>query len=488
MYLDPSLITNYVDIQDLIQINMIILLIKYTFYTIWIVPAYRLAMTFKSWRKNFSFYSVQELAEEIKTIEGKISVLIPARNSENYIISSILSAFNQSVPPKSIYILNDNSTDNTIKKVMNFISQKNGKLKRVIYKDKYIFISYDVKRSDGIQVEINVVDFKEHMGKPSMINEVLPSLNDKVDYVLILDSDTIIERRYIEKMLVFLNRDSKLAGVNGTILLWKPEKEGRFSWFFAKAFRNLASLYYLLTLRFSETVFNSVNSLNGSCSIYKLKPLLEIGGIPTDTYVEDSSTSWHLQLLGYSVAYIPTAYSFTVDPSSPKRFFSKVLRITVGIQKLFLTRLPKLIKKKKYNLLLTSIYTSFGSLPFILMIANTINSIILASLGIYSSSILEKMYEIFQFTPISIILLAFLKYPIIYLILSYVTGVLEVVAAYYFLRIIYKDEKIIRNALDRSKSGLILVPLILWVQSFIALIAFPITVFQILAKKKLSKW
>ncbi|MGB9830515.1 MAG: hypothetical protein ACPLSP_00435, partial [Fervidicoccus fontis] len=150
--------------------------------------------------------------------------------------------------------------------------------------------------------------------------------------------------------------------------------------------------------------------------------------------------------------------------------------------------LPKLIKKKKYNLLLTSIYTSFGSLPFILMIANTINSIILASLGIYSSSILEKMYEIFQFTPISIILLAFLKYPIIYLILSYVTGVLEVVAAYYFLRIIYKDEKIIRNALDRSKSGLILVPLILWVQSFIALIAFPITVFQILAKKKLSKW
>ena len=66
-----------------------------------------------------------------KTIE-KISIIIPAYNQEKYIERCIQSAINQTQPALEIIVVNDGSTDNTLKIIEGYkdkiriISQKNG--------------------------------------------------------------------------------------------------------------------------------------------------------------------------------------------------------------------------------------------------------------------------------------------------------------------------------------------------------------------------
>ncbi|WP_020484331.1 glycosyltransferase family 2 protein [Methylomonas sp. MK1] len=52
------------------------------------------------------------------TLNVPVSVVIPAYNVENYILESIYSLTNQSVKPKEIIVINDGSTDNTEKVVL----------------------------------------------------------------------------------------------------------------------------------------------------------------------------------------------------------------------------------------------------------------------------------------------------------------------------------------------------------------------------------
>ncbi|MGC9187491.1 MAG: glycosyltransferase [Fervidicoccaceae archaeon] len=481
----------FIEPDDLLRISMVLTYVKYILYIIWVVPLYRGIKTFTSWRTHYA--KLVQLPAQLEVSRSgeipSVAVVIPARNASKYIRASILSAVNQSLIPKTIYVLDDASSDSTVQTVLKLIGEMNGTLISAGSNGMKEFLKYRVSLKSGRELYIEIISFKEHTGKPKMINHVLGEISREHEYMLVLDSDTVIEKKYIEKILSFIGGDKKVAGANGTVLLWKPEGEGRLSWFFAKAFRNISSLYYLLTVRFSETVFKSVNSLNGSCALYRVKPLLEVGGFPDDTYVEDTSISWELQLRGYSVLYLPGAFSYTVDPSSLRRFFSKVFRITVGVQKLLMTRVRRIIANGKKNLFMTSLYTSLGSLPFIFVIMNTIVSAFLTYFGVYGTGGISKyIVNSLQFTPFYIVFAFLYKYPLSYLAISYATGILESYAIYEFLERLYKNEHSIRIPLSAAKKTIVMVPLILWAQAFIALIALPVSFIHAITGKRASKW
>jgi len=487
----PAALPQFIEPDDLVKFSFLLTYIKYSLYVIWIVPIYRGFMTFKSWRAHYSKLFQLPVQSELSPLQKQpsVAVVIPARNASKYIRPSILSAINQSIVPRTIYVLDDASSDSTVQTIISLIGEMPSELVSAGYDEKKSYLKYRVSLKSGAKIFITIVSFREHTGKPGMINALLKEISKEHEYMLVLDSDTILERRYLEKILSFTSKDRNVAGANGTVLLWRPEGSGRLSWFFAKAFRNLASLYYLLTVRFSETVFKSVNSLNGSCALYRLEPLIEVGGFPEDTYVEDTSISWELQLRGYSVLYIPSAFSYTVDPSSLRRFFSKVFRITLGVQKLLITRMKRMIATGKRNLLLTSLYTSLGSFPFIFVIMNTIVSTILTYYGVYGSGRLSTYFvNILQYTPFYILLAFLYRYPITYLAISYATGVLEAFAVYKYLETLYKREPSIRIPLSGSRKTVVIVPLILWMQAFIALAALPFSLYQAVVKKRMSKW
>ena len=54
-----------------------------------------------------------------------VSIIIPLFNCEKYIKNTVLSALNQSWPNKEIIVVNDGSSDNSLKQIDSFIKEKN---------------------------------------------------------------------------------------------------------------------------------------------------------------------------------------------------------------------------------------------------------------------------------------------------------------------------------------------------------------------------
>ncbi|MCC6009467.1 MAG: glycosyltransferase family 2 protein [Fervidicoccaceae archaeon] len=477
----------FIEVDDLVRISILLTYIKYLFYSIWVLPVYRAVMVFRSWRANYQRYSVVQGLPRSESSSISVAVLIPARNSARFIAGSLLSVLNQSLAPRTIYILDDASTDKTAEIVLDIVRSKQGRLKSVEALNDRTVMRYEIVLKDERVVQLALVSFKTHVGKPRMINSVLREVASRHDYIVVLDSDTILEKDYVEKVVSFLVNNRDVAGASGTILLWRPEGRSKASWLFARGFRNIGSLSYQLLIRFTETVFGSVNSLSGCCSVFRAEKLVEVGGIPEDTYSDDMAIAWELQIRGYKVAYLPGAVSFTADPSSPRRLLAKMCRITLGMQKLFFTRFRRIIKKRKWNLMLTGLYTSFGSIPFVFVLMNIVLTMLLVHMGVYNEGG-SIAYSLFQFTPLSVILAFIYRYPVSYLAVSYVVGVAEGVALSLLLLRLYRDNQFVRAALRTSMKSVVFLPFTLWIQALVTLIVLPVSMYQVAVKKNVSKW
>lgn len=108
----------------------------------------------------------------------KISVLIPAYNSEKFIAECITSAINQSYPNIEIIIVDDGSTDNTFSICDNYAKSDN-RLKII-------------RKNNGGVVSARIEATKYADG----------------DFVLCLDSDDFIDRTMIEQMLELANQSN----------------------------------------------------------------------------------------------------------------------------------------------------------------------------------------------------------------------------------------------------------------------------------------
>lgn len=108
----------------------------------------------------------------------KISVLIPAYNSERFIVECISSAINQSYLNIEIIIVDDGSTDNTFSICDNYAKNDN-RLKII-------------RKNNGGVVSARIEAAKYADG----------------DFVLCLDSDDFIDRTMIEQMLELANRSN----------------------------------------------------------------------------------------------------------------------------------------------------------------------------------------------------------------------------------------------------------------------------------------
>ena len=101
----------------------------------------------------------------------KVSVIVPAFNCEKFLYKCIESIRNQSYSNIEIIVVNDGSTDNTEKIVLNMIEQEN----RIIY-------------------------YKQENSGPSEARNKGISLS-KGEYLVFIDSDDTVEPSYIEMLL-----------------------------------------------------------------------------------------------------------------------------------------------------------------------------------------------------------------------------------------------------------------------------------------------
>ena len=121
-------------------------------------------------------------------------IIIPAHNEEDSITQTLESLVNQTLLPKRIVVVNDNSTDNTQSIVQKFT-------------EIYTFISL-----------VNNTSSDKHLPGAKIVNafyEGYKTLDDDYDIICKYDADLIFPENYLEQLAIHFNTDKHLGMAAG---------------------------------------------------------------------------------------------------------------------------------------------------------------------------------------------------------------------------------------------------------------------------------
>ncbi|MFD0964749.1 glycosyltransferase family 2 protein [Pseudofulvibacter geojedonensis] len=131
-------------------------------------------------------------------------IVIPAHNEAKYISSTLDSILSQTVLPKQVIVVNDNSTDNTANIIGGYV-------------EKHSFISL-----------VNNLSTNQHLPGSKVIqafNKGLKKLDDDFDFIVKLDADIILPNNYFETLINHFQLDDKIGMVGGFAYI---EKDGKW--------------------------------------------------------------------------------------------------------------------------------------------------------------------------------------------------------------------------------------------------------------------
>jgi len=140
-----------------------------------------------------------------------ISIIIPAHNEEDCIEQTLKSLVNQTLRPKQVVVVNDNSTDNT-KKIVEY------------YLTNHSWISL---------ANLNTSD--QHLPGTKIINAFnngLAILETNYDVICKFDADLIFPSNYLEQLAIHFNSNEKLGMASGFCYIkenneWTKENNDR---------------------------------------------------------------------------------------------------------------------------------------------------------------------------------------------------------------------------------------------------------------------
>ncbi|MDL5513734.1 glycosyltransferase family A protein [Arenibacter sp. M-2] len=121
-------------------------------------------------------------------------IIIPAHNEGQFLTDTLNSVVAQTMPPKRVVVVNDNSSDSTEQIIDNFTAKHN-------------FIS-----------KINVKSSSSHLPGSKVINAFnkgLEQLDDEYDFIVKLDADIILPNSYFERIANIFTTDAKIGMAGG---------------------------------------------------------------------------------------------------------------------------------------------------------------------------------------------------------------------------------------------------------------------------------
>ncbi len=121
-------------------------------------------------------------------------IVIPAHNEEVFIALTLQSLISQTLLPKKIVVVNDNSTDKTAEIVLAFAKENP-------------FISLVNKTSEAIHMPGSKVIQAFYKG--------FETLDNDYDIVVKLDADLILPNNYFERIVAIFEKDSKVGMAGG---------------------------------------------------------------------------------------------------------------------------------------------------------------------------------------------------------------------------------------------------------------------------------
>jgi len=306
---------------------------------------------------------------------------------------------------------------------------------------------------------------------------------------MIVDSDTILEPDVAEKMISKLSGDPRTVMATGLVLLWRPDRQGWWARIIAGAFRDVGGLILSLGLRVVESLGGRLGGASGAVMMVDKSVFAKMGGLPHDRLADDTVFMWRLQLMGYRVAIIPNAVSYTVDPGSIRGIVKKTLRVSTGLAEGSLELIPKALRRKQIDLALTITYNAFGGLPLILALFHLALTMVFLSTGIYAATAVFKLAFLIPYTPMALLMLSLLENPLAYLVMVYLFTLAESLFALLLLAIVYRkgEDKLYRRIMSSMKYTAVF-PLVLWVSSIVVLLSLLRVAYRRATGNTMSRW
>jgi len=128
----------------------------------------------------------------------KIVVIIACRNEEKNIEQVLTALEKQTIKPSHVIIVDDASTDDTYK-IIEQISKRNQN-----------WIVYQREKNDERYISI-----------VNALKKATEFLENNFDFLMVLDGDTILESRYIEKIVEKFDKNPKLGIAGGSLKIPK---------------------------------------------------------------------------------------------------------------------------------------------------------------------------------------------------------------------------------------------------------------------------
>lgn len=252
-----------------------------------------------------------------------VSIVIPAYNAESTLGPTLRSIASQDYPADliEVIVVDDGSTDAT-----------------------RLVASWYMERIPGMRL----LAHKVNMGKPAALWTGITAARG--DLVVTLDSDTILDRHAISRIVSLLSASPQLGGASGNIV---PIASTGGLW------RRLQEIEYFVSFevgRHSMTILYGANPvMSGAFSAFHARMLKSHGrtGIPSDTLAEDFELTVLLWKKGYRTGYAWDAVAYTDIPGSLSGLYRQRLRwFAGGLQ--VLIKHPHLLRRGGFSRLLAA--------------------------------------------------------------------------------------------------------------------------------------
>jgi biofilm PGA synthesis N-glycosyltransferase PgaC len=235
----------------------------------------------------------KQIFSDPKTIKKySLSVLIPAFNEQESIkgtVESVLKSDYKNL--KEIIIINDGSTDNTLK---------------------------IAKQLEKKYSKVRVLN-KKNSGKADSLNRALKIV--KTELVTVVDADSYPDKDGLSSMVGYFD-DEEVGAVTTRILV---RNKNNF-------IRKMQSVEYKV-IAFTRKLLGFLDSIYvtpGPLALYRKSALSQIKGFDKKNMTEDIEATWHLIHDGYKVRMSFMSKVSTVAPDTLKKWFKQRIRWNIG--------------------------------------------------------------------------------------------------------------------------------------------------------------
>ncbi|WP_337860092.1 glycosyltransferase [Ferroplasma sp.] len=322
--------------------------------------------------KEFTKYDIDfsELDEEkfsgLKMYKPLVTIIVPAKDEESVIGRTIESILNQKYKNFELFVVIDNSSDNTYKIAKEYETR-----------DKRVKV---FNRPDG-------------KSKASALNFCFKMSSGEI--IATYDADTVLLPNTLENAVYGMNyfNVDVLQGYNSYI----NRDENIFT--------RLAVIDEILVKAtlIGRTHFNLFVPVAGSNQYFKRKVIQNIGGWDEKFLTEDLESSLRISNARYKSAYLSSAKALQETPASYSEYFKQRTRWLRGYHQVFLHSKKKLSKFADFDVLMIVLAPTFSGIlffgwlyisllnfynPFVHSMRTYFISLILISLGIYAAALI----------------------------------------------------------------------------------------------------